>query len=217
MMPDAATRELQPGPREAFEASLRDFQKSVQVSDLFGLHRSDTPEWPRYELTLEVARSRGGGTLVDLGGYFGLIGHAATRFGYSVHVVDAYGPIGPDHPGLTEWWARSGMETHDVDLQAADLRLPFDDASIDLVTLLAVIEHVPNPPRLVLEEARRILRPGGPFIVDTPNAGFFGARVGFALHGGGLWAGVEELYYSDIPFPRHKRCYSRAELVQVLE
>jgi SAM-dependent methyltransferase len=104
-----------------------------------------------------------------------------------------------------------------VDLQAAELRLPFDDASVDLVTLLAVIEHFPSTPRLVLEEARRILRPGGRFIVDTPNAGFFGTRVGFAVHGGGLWADIAELYHSDIPFPGHKRCYNRDELVQVLK
>ena len=202
--------------REVFEESLRDFQQSVKAADLFGLNRADTPEWPRYELTLRTARDHGGGTLVDLGGYFGVIAHAVTRLGYRAHLVDSYGPIGRDHPGLAEWWDRNGIAAHDIDLQAGDLRLPFDDDSVDLVTLLAVIEHFPNSPRLVLEEAHRILRPGGLLIVDTPNAGFFGTRVGFGLHGGGLWADVGELYQSDFPFPGHKRCYNRQELVQVL-
>jgi SAM-dependent methyltransferase len=203
--------------REVFDESLRDFQRAVRAADVFGLNRSDTPEWPRYEMTLRAAREHGGGKLVDLGGYFGVIAHAATKLGYEAHLVDSYGPIGSDHPGLSEWWRASGITAHDIDLQAGDLRLPFDDDSVDLVTLLAVIEHFPNSPRLVLEEARRILRPGGLFVVDTPNAGFFGTRVGFGLHGGGIWADVGELYHSDFPFPGHKRCYNRAELVQVLQ
>jgi SAM-dependent methyltransferase len=202
--------------RELFDDSLRDFQHAVEAADIFGLHRSDTPEWPRYKMTLEAARLHGGGTLVDLGGYFGVIAHAITQLGYEAHVVDSYGPLGDAHPGLENWWDRSGITVHDIDLQAAELHLPFADDSVDLVTLLAVIEHFPNSPRLVLEEARRILKPGGLFIVDTPNAGYFGTRVGFGLHGSGLWANVEELYHSPFPFPGHKRCYSRHELVSVL-
>jgi SAM-dependent methyltransferase len=203
--------------RDVFDESLADFQRAVDATDMFGLHRSDTQEWPRYEMTLRAARERGPGVLVDLGGYFGVIAHAATRFGYEAHLVDSYGPIGSDHPGLEDWWSASGITAHDIDLQRGDLRLPFDDDSVDLVTLLAVIEHFPNSPRLVLEEARRILKPGGLFIVDTPNGGQFGARVGFALHGGGLWSDIGELYHSPFPFPGHKRCYNRKELVQVLD
>jgi SAM-dependent methyltransferase len=202
--------------REIFDASLTDFEQAVDADDIFGLHRSDTREWPRYDRTLNAARARGPGTIVDLGGYFGVIAHAMTRLGYTAHVVDAYGSIGSDHPGLVKWWKDGGVTAHDVDLQAAGLRLPFDDGSVDLVTLLAVIEHFPNSPRLVLEEAHRILKPGGLFIVDTPNAGQFGTRVGFGLHGEGLWSDIRELYHADFPFPGHKRCYSRGELVDVL-
>jgi SAM-dependent methyltransferase len=202
--------------REIFDESLADFRQAVKATDIFDLHRSDTPEWARYAMTLEVARDREPGILVDLGGYFGVIAHAATRFGHQAHLVDSYGSLGLDHPGLEKWWAKSGITAHDIDLQAGDLQLPFADDSVDLVTLLAVIEHFPNSPRLVLEEARRILKPGGLFIVDTPNAGYLGTRVGFALHGGGLWAEVGELYHADFPFPGHTRCYSRTELVQVL-
>jgi SAM-dependent methyltransferase len=207
--PDASVRDV-------FDTSLCDFQQAVDAPDVFDLHRSDTPEWPRYELTLKAARRHGGGKLVDLGGYFGVIAHAATRLGYEAHLVDSYGTLGQERPGLADWWARSGITALDIDLQTADLRLPFENDSVDLVTLLAVIEHFPNSPRLVLEEAHRILRPDGILIVDTPNAGYFGTRVGFGLHGGGIWCGVDELYHSDFPFAGHKRCYNRQELVRVL-
>jgi SAM-dependent methyltransferase len=50
---------------------------------------------------------------------------------------------------------------------AADDPLPLDDSSVDLVTCLAVIEHVQRPAAL-FAEAHRILRPGGVLVVTTP-------------------------------------------------
>ena len=50
---------------------------------------------------------------------------------------------------------------------AADDPLPLDDSSVDLVTCLAVIEHVQRPATL-FAEARRVLRPGGVLVVTTP-------------------------------------------------
>lgn len=47
-------------------------------------------------------------------------------------------------------------------------RLPFRDASFDLVTANVVVEHVAHPD-LLLEEVRRVLRPGGAFLFHTPN------------------------------------------------
>jgi ubiquinone/menaquinone biosynthesis C-methylase UbiE len=53
-------------------------------------------------------------------------------------------------------------------LQAAASRLPFTDHSFDLITAFEVIEHL-HDWQLLLNEARRLLRPGGQFIVSTPN------------------------------------------------
>ena len=46
--------------------------------------------------------------------------------------------------------------------------IDFADASIDLVTMLAVIEHLPDVRRM-LEEIHRVLKPGGKLIVTTPK------------------------------------------------
>ena len=47
-------------------------------------------------------------------------------------------------------------------------RLPIDDASVDVVTVNSVIEHLATPHNLMVE-ARRVLRDGGAMIVVTPN------------------------------------------------
>ena len=46
--------------------------------------------------------------------------------------------------------------------------LPFRESAFDLVTVLDVIEHIPDcDERRVIDEARRVLRPGGRLIVST--------------------------------------------------
>jgi SAM-dependent methyltransferase len=47
-------------------------------------------------------------------------------------------------------------------------RLDFPDASFDVVSMLAVIEHLPDP-RTVLAEIHRVLRPGGRLVLTTPR------------------------------------------------
>lgn len=46
--------------------------------------------------------------------------------------------------------------------------LPFADQSLDLVTANMTIEHLPDP-LAVLQEVRRVLKPGGRFLCVTPN------------------------------------------------
>jgi len=53
----------------------------------------------------------------------------------------------------------------DVVCDAADL--PIADASVDVVLNVSVLEHVPDPAR-VLGEIRRVLRPGGRVYTDVP-------------------------------------------------
>lgn len=47
-------------------------------------------------------------------------------------------------------------------------KLPFPDASIDIVTCLTVIEHVESP-SLAVAEMARVLRPGGMLFLEAPN------------------------------------------------
>jgi SAM-dependent methyltransferase len=50
--------------------------------------------------------------------------------------------------------------------------LPFVDGSFDLVTANMVVEHVRDP-RSFLADVHRVLRPGGAFLLHTPNRSYY--------------------------------------------
>jgi SAM-dependent methyltransferase len=59
--------------------------------------------------------------------------------------------------------------------QAGADRLPFADGTFGLVTALDVIEHIDDD-RAALHEVRRVLRPGGSFLVAVPAYRFLWGR-----------------------------------------
>ncbi|MEX1247314.1 MAG: methyltransferase domain-containing protein [Anaerolineales bacterium] len=62
------------------------------------------------------------------------------------------------------------IQWHTLDLNSSP-RLPFESSYFDIVTMLAVAEHL-NPSSLeqLLKEAHRALKPGGRVIITTPAA-----------------------------------------------
>lgn len=83
-----------------------------------------------------------------------------------------------------------------IELQKHDITkpLPFPDSSADLVTALAVLEHVTTP-REVLAECRRILAPGGKLVATTPT--HLGIHVHAALIKTGLVKDVRHDEHQD--------------------
>ena len=61
-------------------------------------------------------------------------------------------------------------------------RLPYDDASFDVVLLVEVIEHLSDH-QAALGELSRILKPGGVLILTTPNIMRLNSRLHFLLSG----------------------------------
>lgn len=93
---------------------------------------------------------------------------------------------------------------HDV---ADGSRLPFDDAFFDVVTMLAVFEHIEVAAlKQALREIHRVLRPSGLYVMTTPARWTEGllsamARVGLVSH--------EEV-------GEHKGTYTRTEIASML-
>ena len=69
-----------------------------------------------------------------------------------------------------------------IDAGVADFGdpLPLKNECFDIVISLEVIEHVPNCEELI-NGIYRVLKPGGHFILSTPNVGFFIHRLRYLL------------------------------------
>lgn len=88
---------------------------------------------------------------------------------------------GATRPQNAEWtnvdnWEGGGHEVNEPNFVRHDLRerLPFEDNTFDGCLLSHVIEHMDCQAGLKLfREAKRVLRPGGCFMVSTPDASYF--------------------------------------------
>jgi 2-polyprenyl-6-hydroxyphenyl methylase/3-demethylubiquinone-9 3-methyltransferase len=106
------------------------------------------------------------GRILDIGCGAGFLANALAAEGHRVSGVDM------SRGSLKVARARSaaaGGVPADAAYQVADAyRLPFRDAAFDAVVALDFLEHVTAPGR-VIEEAARVLRPGGLFFFHTFN------------------------------------------------
>jgi SAM-dependent methyltransferase len=124
--------------------------------DLFNEH------FARYAFAARLARHK---RVLDIGcglGYGALeLARAASRVVAVDLSLDAVRAASSQYPAPNLRYAA-----------AAATALPFAGAAFDLITAFEVIEHLEDWPSL-LSEARRLLAPGGQFIVSTPNREYY--------------------------------------------
>ena len=122
-----------------------------------------------------------GTTLLDVSCKEGDVLQSLQSRGFSLRGTN-YEPSGPSLNGIPI--------DYGVDLLK---RLPYDDASFDVILLVEVIEHLENH-RLALGELARILKPNGVLILTTPNIMRLNSRLHF------LWSGYHKTKRRFIPF-----------------
>ena len=108
----------------------------------------------------------GGWRLLDVGTAAGAFLAAARERGWTVEGCEP-----------NRWLADWGSRHYGLNIRAGELfDQPFVAASFDVVTLWDVIEHTPDPAR-VIGRARELVRPGGLLIVNYPDRGSWLARL----------------------------------------
>lgn len=92
-----------------------------------------------------------------------------TGYGVVALAEKAANVVGADVSAEAVGYARSNSAAGNACyLQASATALPFSAGAFDLITAFEVIEHLVDW-RSLLTEARRVLTPGGLFLVSTPN------------------------------------------------
>lgn len=130
--------------------------------DLWNEHYS------RYLFATRLARFR---RVVDVGCG---AGYGSVLLAQSARLVYALDPAA-DALTLARTAAQERENVHLLAGSAA--HLPFAPNSLDLVVAFEVIEHLAEWAD-VIREARRVLAPGGQFIVSTPNRDYYAAQRG---------------------------------------
>jgi len=118
-----------------------------------------------------VERGHGGQRMLDIGSGYGANVLAARNAG-----IDARGlELAPFEVAFARDRLpveRPGDVPEEVYVQGSGLEPPFESESFDVVTLMNVIEHVPDSARL-LSEAVGLLKPGGILYAVCPNYAAF--------------------------------------------
>jgi ubiquinone/menaquinone biosynthesis C-methylase UbiE len=114
--------------------------------------------YARYVFAARLARGK---RILDVGCGAGYGSAELARAAQSVTSVDL-------SPAALESAASAYPDARIRWLAASADALPFPGASFDLITIFEVIEHLDNWPA-VLDEARRLLAPGGQLVISTPN------------------------------------------------
>ncbi len=106
------------------------------------------------------------GRLLDVGCGPGFLLSTARDRGWQVRGVE-----------LNEWAVRFARDELDLDVHVGALEdAGLGGGELDAVTMMDLIEHVPEPGAIV-QEAARVLRPGGVLALLTPDAGAPVSRV----------------------------------------
>jgi glycosyltransferase involved in cell wall biosynthesis/SAM-dependent methyltransferase len=107
--------------------------------------------------------------ILEMGAYLQITPALRTRLGYGEVRGCYYGPAGSTH--LRTVTSETG-ETFSCEIDLFDAekdRFPYPDGYFSTVLCCELIEHLPGDPMHLMSEVNRILKPGGHFVLTTPN------------------------------------------------
>lgn len=113
---------------------------------------------------------------VDVGGGYGRLSKFLTKFSRQVTLAEP----SQQQLDLAKVYLKDAPKVDRKLWQASDLKLK--DGEVDLVLVVRVLHHLPDPAP-ELNEIARVLEPGGVFILEFANDAHFLNRIRYGLHG----------------------------------
>ncbi|MBD3244921.1 MAG: methyltransferase domain-containing protein [Candidatus Moranbacteria bacterium] len=151
-----------------------------------------------------------GKNVLEIGAYPYFMTYCLKKAGFNVIGVD----INPSR--FEGFLAKNDLIVLKIDIERQ--KLPFDDNSVDNVLFSEVFEHLGQNPLFAIQEINRILKPGGKFILTTPNLYRIGNILRY-IRGKGITKDV----YSELEKIQkyghlgHLREYSKYEILTILK
>jgi 2-polyprenyl-3-methyl-5-hydroxy-6-metoxy-1,4-benzoquinol methylase len=171
----------------------------------------------------EIVRACGGSVaglkIADVGCGAGLLALALRKLGAEVTAIDRFVEYDDEFQNQMGSTAEivSGLARHGVVVYRRDIvaeGLPLDGAAYDVVLFLAVIEHLRESPRPLLEAMHGMLRSGGIVVITTPNHAWLRTRLRL-LFGRSANHPLHDWWRT--PFFGHTREFTLDELTQMLQ
>ncbi|WP_375001346.1 class I SAM-dependent methyltransferase [Aeromicrobium sp. CTD01-1L150] len=165
---------------------MTDDKPSKKVADQYDRGYDYTTYWNNrdYEHAAEEAAirrlldGRQFAAAADVGGGFGRLCLLLREYADQVTLAE---------PSRTQLEAAedvlAGTDIQKVQTQADALQ--FDDAALDLITMVRVMHHIPEPSK-EFSELARVLKPGGTALIEVANYGHFKNRRQFKKEGKAL-------------------------------
>ncbi|MEW6494261.1 MAG: class I SAM-dependent methyltransferase [Cyanobacteriota bacterium] len=196
--------------------------KIKTVIDSFPFDNYLSPDFPHEALTLvtSVVNILGDfkGKLLDIGSGSMNFTAVFAKCGFDCYAVDDLNDpwhlIGNNVNLLKKYASDLNITFHRQD--PSDYTIPFEKESFDVVMLNAVIEHLHESPRNLLNAAFEFTKPQGIVVVTMPNSVNLRKRLSVLL-GKTNYPDIKGFYHSKGTWRGHIREYTLAETVYILK
>ncbi|HET6449335.1 MAG TPA: methyltransferase domain-containing protein [Conexibacter sp.] len=162
---------------------------------------------------LRSARALDGLAMLDVGGFMGAFPLALRRLGVRVTLTERYDYYEGAFDDLRAYLEAEGVEVLDVDM-TMPAELP-PGRRFGLVTCMALLEHLANSPRTLMDNMRAALEPDGQLLIEVPNLAYWPKRLGL-LGGATVHPPLADVYRAAEPFTGHHREYTEGDVRELL-
>jgi len=150
--------------------------------------------------------------ILDVGGFFGVFPVTLKKMGYEVAITEKYAYYEGHFKPIMDYIKANNIDIYDTDPVLSEVTLP---QKYDLITCIAVIEHLANSPKVLFSNFNKNLSEKGGLIIEVPNINY-GYKIIELLRGNNILPNIKAIYNSKTPFIGHHHEYTAKEMSWLL-